>query len=164
MKTLFFITALAGAVYLIMQTAAGKAWLANSEPELNIQQVEQVSTQVAKLVETQMTEFAQHLTQKQQVQINQLEHRIAGLENELVMDRIAQKQPHSSDSKLVLHPLKQPEEHVIAPYTLETVEVSAQKLNTLVSTSDKQLQRNRQARLQDIAQKMEMSSLQALVN
>jgi hypothetical protein len=53
---------------------------------------------------------------------------------------------------------------VIAPYTLETVEVSAQKLNTLVSTSDKQLQRNRQARLQDIAQKMEMSSLQALVN
>jgi hypothetical protein len=44
------------------------------------------------------------------------------------------------------------------------LELGEHRPETLAVTSDKQLQRKRQARLQDIAQKMEMSSLQALVN
>ncbi len=169
MKTLFFIAALAGAVFLIMQTPAGKAWLEDSEPELNIQQEiqkgEQVSTQVAESVENKMSEFAQRLNQKQQAQINQLENRIAELENELVMGRIAEKQQQSvSSAKVTLHPYKQPEEQFVALSFEQGFDVGTQTSDTLAVTSNKHLQRNRQARLQDIAQKMEMSSLQALVN
>lgn len=192
MKTLFFIAALAGAVYLIMQTPAGQSWL-ESEPALDIakntqqvlqqkiKKVEQVSTQVAqsfeenafkenalknKAFEDKMTEFAQQLNQKQQTQISQLESRIAELENELIMGRIAQKQtPQSITSgKVTLHPYQQAPENFVASSSYQSVDMAAQTPDTLVATSDKQLQRNRQAMLQDIAQKMEMSSLQALVN
>ena len=170
MKTLFFIAALAGAVYLIMQTPAGKAWLQESEPELNIQQeiqeVQQVSTQVLESVETKMTEFAQHLNQKQQAQINQLENRIAELENELIMGRITQQQQQQSvsNSKVTLLPYKQPEDQFVALPPKQGFDIDTQTTETLAVTSDNALQRKRQARLQDIAEKMEMSSLQALVN
>jgi len=170
MKTLFFIAALAGAVYLIMQTPAGKAWLQESEPELNIQQkiqeVQKVSTQVLESVETKMTEFAQHLNQKQQAQINQLENRIAELENELIMGRITQQQQQQSvsNSKVTLHPYKQPEDQFVALPPKQGFDIDTQTTETLAVTSDNALQRKRQARLQDIAEKMEMSSLQALVN
>lgn len=123
MKILFFIAALAGAVYLIIQTPAGKAWLHQSEP----------STQVAQSLENKMTEFAQRLNQKQQAQINQLESRIAELEKE----------------------------RITVPSVKEFVPDSPAPL---AIAADENLQRKRQARLQDIAQKMEMSSLQALVN
>ena len=169
MKTLFFIAALAGAVYLIMQTPAGKAWLQESEPELNIQQkiqeVQQVSTQVLESVETKMTEFAQHLNQKQQAQINQLENRIAELENELIMGRITQQQQQRvSNSKVTMHPYKQPEDQFVDLPPKQGFDIDTQTTETLAVTSDNALQRKRQARLQDIAEKMEMSSLQALVN
>jgi hypothetical protein len=180
MKTLFFIAALAGAVYLIMQTPPGQAWLQNSEPESHIQQeiqkmqeiqeVQQVSTQVAQSLENKMTEFSQHLNQKQQAQINQLENRIAELENELIMGRIAKKQqPSVSSSKVTLHPYKQPGEQVVVQPSVQSFDAGAPTPDTLAPDtlaviSDNQLQRNRQARLQDIAQKMEISSLQALVN
>jgi hypothetical protein len=179
MKTLFFIAALLGAVYLIMQTPAGKAWFEESETEVNIQQKirqevknkQQISTQVLQSVEKKMTELAQRLNQKQQTQINQLENRIAELENELIMGRVANKQPKSvSSSGVTLHPYKQPEEQLVASSSLQTpMQNSKQGIelgspDTFAVTSNKQLQRKRQARLQDIAQKMEMSSLQALVN
>jgi hypothetical protein len=180
MKTLFFIAALAGAVYLIMQTPPGQAWLQNSEPESHIQQeiqkmqeiqeVQQVSTQVAQSLENKMTEFSQHLNQKQQAQINQLENRIAELENELIMGRIAKKQqPSVSSSKVTLHPYKQLGEQVVVQPSVQSFDAGAPTPDTLAPDtlaviSDNQLQRNRQARLQDIAQKMEISSLQALVN
>jgi hypothetical protein len=174
MKTLFFIAALAGAVYLIMQTPAGKAWLEESEPELNIQQkirqevkkVEQVSNQAALKIENKMTELTQHLNQKQQDQITQLENRIAELENELIMGRVTKKQQQQtvSSSAVTLHPYKQAEKQLVTLPSKQGFDVGTQTPDTLVATTDKQLQRNRQARLQDIAQKMEMSSLQALVN
>lgn len=187
MKTLFFIAALAGAVYLIMQTPAGKAWWQKSEPELHIQQqkphkkekistqLTQVSQQVADTVENKMTEFAQHLNQKQQVQINRLENRIAELENELIMGRIAQKQQQQqtvSSSNVTLHPYKQPEQQFIVPpskqiskkTSKQDLDLGTQTPDILAANSNNTLQRKRQARLQDIAQKMEMSSLQALVN
>ena len=167
MKTLFFIAALAGAVYLIMQTPAGKAWFAENEPKLDVQQAPQkeqhVSSQVAQSVTDKMTEFAQRLNQKQQTQINQLENRISELENELVMGRISQQQNISS-SKVTLHPYNQPEKQLVALPFEQDFDVGVPTSETLVATSDKELRRNRQARLQDIAQKMEMSSLQALVN
>jgi hypothetical protein len=172
MKTLFFIAALAGAVYLIMQTPAGKSWLEEYAPESEIQQEirqapqkeQQLSTQVAQAAEDKITEFAQRLNQKQQDQINQLENRIAELENELVMGRISQKQQNVSSSKVTLHPYKQPEEQLVSQAFEQNMDEGEQTSETLVATSDKDLRRNRQARLQDIAQKMEMSSLQALVN
>lgn len=126
MKILFFIAALAGAVYLIMQTPAGNAWLEQSEPELDIRQEIQKVQQVS-------TQFAQRLNQKQQAQISQLESRIAELENQLIT--VTSPQGLALDSP--------------AP---------------VVTTSDNNLQRKRQARLQDIVQKMEISSLQALVD
>ena len=174
MKTLFFIAALAGAVYLIMQTPAGKVWLQNSEPELKIQQEtqrgtqqeQQVSTEVLQSLETKVTEFSKRLNQTQQAQINQLENRIAELENELVMGRIAeiQQQQSVSNSKLTQHPYKQPAEPFLALPSKPGFDINTQTPDRLLATSDDQLQRNRQAMLQDIAQKMEMSSLQALVN
>ena len=187
MKTLFFIATLLGAVYLIMQTPAGKAWFEDSDTEVNIQQKiqqkvknkQQISTQVLQSIEKKMTELAQRLNQKQQTQIKQLENRIAELENELIMGRVANKQPKSvSSSGVTLHPYKQPEEQLVASSSLQTpmqnsMQNSKQNskqnfelgsTDTFAVTSNKQLQRKRQARLQDIAQKMEMSSLQALVN
>ncbi|PKG97231.1 DUF2730 domain-containing protein [Paraglaciecola sp. MB-3u-78] len=174
MKTLFFIAALAGAVYLIMQTPAGKAWLEESEPEVSIQQtaqqeikkVQQVSIQVAQSLEDKMTEFALRFNQKQQVQIDQLENRIAELENELVMGRIAKKQPLQSvsNNNVTLHPYQQPDEDYADQPLSQNFAVNAPKPDTSVATTNNQLQNNRQARLQDIAEKMEMSSLQALVN
>ena len=191
MKTLFFIATLLGAVYLIMQTPAGKAWFEDSDTEVNIQQKiqqkvknkQQISTQVLQSIEKKMTELAQRLNQKQQTQIKQLENRIAELENELIMGRVANKQPKSVSSLgVTLHPYKQPEEQLVASSSLQTpMQNSMQKpmqnskqnskqdfelgsTDTFAVTSNKQLQRKRQARLQDIAQKMEMSSLQALVN
>ena len=183
MKTLFFIATLLGAVYLIMQTPAGKAWFEDSDTEVNIQQKiqqkvkkkQQISTQVLQSIEKKMTELAQRLNQKQQTQIKQLENRIAELENELIMGRVANKQPKSvSSSGVTLHPYKQPEEQLVASSSLQTpmqnsMQNSKQNFelgstDTFAVTSNKQLQRKRQARLQDIAQKMEMSSLQALVN
>lgn len=182
MKTLFFIAALAGAVYLIMQTQAGKAWLEKSEPESRVQQaaqqeikkVEQVSTQVAHSpkdktledLEHKITEFAQRFNQTQQVQIDQLENRIAELENELVMGRITKKQQLQSvpSGNMTLYPDQQPDEDYAAQPLSQSFAVNAPTPDTSVATTDKQLQRIRQARLQDIAEKMEMSSLQALVN
>jgi len=128
MKTLFLIAALAGAVYLIIQTPAGKAWLGEAEPKFEIQ-------------------AAQHLDQKQKAQIKQLESRIAELETQLV----------SAPANLEV--------------ALDSSEISKKPETTaqiapvaLVSISDTKLLRKRQARLQDIAQKMEMSSLEALVD
>jgi len=183
MKTLFFIATLLGAVYLIMQTPAGKAWFEDSDTEVNIQQKiqqkvknkQQISTQVLQSIEKKMTELAQRLNQKQQTQIKQLENRIAELENELIMGRVANKQPKSvSSSGVTLHPYKQPEEQLVASSSLQTPMQNSKQnskqdfelgsTDTFAVTSNKQLQRKRQARLQDIAQKMEMSSLQALVN
>jgi hypothetical protein len=174
MKTLFFIAALAGAVYLIMQTPAGKAWLEESEPELSIQQtaqqeikkVEQVSTQVAHSPKDKTLEFAQRFNQTQQVQIDQLENRIAELENELVMGRIAKKQLLQSvpNGNVTLHPYQQSDEDDAAQPLSQGYTVNTPTQDTSVATTDNQLQRIRQARLQDIAEKMEMSSLQALVN
>jgi exonuclease VII large subunit len=166
MKTLFFIATLAGAVYLIMQTPAGKAWLEKSEPELGvsqqtqqkIQKVEQVSIQVVESLENKVTELAQNLNQKKQAQIDQLESRITELENELIMGRVAQKQQQQqsvSDGVVTIHPYNQTE---------QGLELNTAIPNALAATSNNQLQRKRQARLQDIADKMEMSSLQALVN
>lgn len=184
MKTLFFIAALAGAVYLIMQTPAGQSWLHESEPESEIQQtaqnVEQVSTEVAQSIENKVTELAQNLNQKQQAQINQLEGRIAELENELVMSRVVQNRQAQHQQKVdsqsvvdgvvTLHPYDHPPQSdtqnattTIKPnMVVDTVE--AEMSNTLATASNNQLQRQRQARLQDIADRMEMSSLQALVN
>jgi hypothetical protein len=178
MKTLFFITALAGAVYLIIQTPAGKAWLEDREPEVSIQQTAQqeikkvahasakTSAQVTQSLEDTMTKFAQRFNQAQQVQIDQLENRIAELENELVMGRIAKKQPLQSVSKsnVTLHPYQQPSKQDVTQLLSQGHAVNAQTPDTLVVTTANQLQNNRQARLQDIAEKMEMSSLQALVN
>jgi hypothetical protein len=173
MKTLFFIAALAGAVYLIMQTPAGQAWLQESEAELEfsqqtqqkIQKLEQVSTQVAQSLENKVTELVQNLNQKQQAQIDQLENRIAELENELIMDRIAQQQqPTVSDGVVTLHPYKQSEVAYVGSATEQGLALNTETPDTLAATSNNQLQRKRQARLQDIADKMEMSSLQALVN
>ncbi|WP_339721942.1 DUF2730 domain-containing protein [uncultured Paraglaciecola sp.] len=170
MKTLFFIAALAGAVYLIMQTPAGQAWLQESEPELEIQQtaekVHQVSTQVAQNLENTVTELAQDLTQKQQVQIDQLEDRIAELENELIMGRVAQKQQSMADGVVTLHPYNQPEAAKVNTTNKQNVDINAAAPEALAAASNNQLQRQRQrqARLQDIADRMEMSSLQALVN
>jgi hypothetical protein len=169
MKTLFFIAALAGAVYLIMQTPAGRAWLEESAPQLQFsqqtQQVEQVSTQVMESLENKVTELAQNLNQKQQAQIDQLESRIAELENELIIGRIAQKQqPSVADGVVTIHPYNQTEQTTVTSLTEQGLEINTAIPNLLAATSDKQLQRKRQARLQDIANKMEMSSLQALVN
>ena len=169
MKTLFFIAALAGAVYLIMQTPAGQAWLEESDPQLQFsqqtQQVEQVSTQVMESLENKVTELAQNLNQKQQAQIDQLENRIAELENELIIGRIAQKQqPSVADGVVTIHPYNQTEQTTVTSLTEQGLEINTAIPNLLAATSDKQLQRKRQARLQDIANKMEMSSLQALVN
>lgn len=177
MKTLFFIAALLGSVYLILQTPAGKAWMEESEPELEIQQkvqkdtqkevpkVADVSTQVIQSIENKVSELAQNFGQKQQAQIDQLENRIAELENELIMGRIAQKQPQSaSDGVVTLHPYNQTE-YALETYTTEqSNSVNTPKPAALAANSNKQLQRKRQAKLQDIADKMEMSSLQALVN
>jgi hypothetical protein len=185
MKTLFFIAALLGAVYLILQTPAGKAWLEDSDPEVHIQQEiikkqqtnNQIDSQVLLAVEKKMT--------KQQTEINQLEQRIGELENELIMSRVAKKKLKSvSSSGVTLHPYKQPAEKLVALSSMQAsmqssmqastkvptqtstqgLELGEHRPETFAVTSDKQLQRKRQARLQDIAQKMEMSSLQALVN
>jgi hypothetical protein len=178
MKTLFFIATLAGAVYLIMQTPIGKAWLEESEPKSSIEQeikkVEQVSTQVAHSpkdktledLEHKITEFAQRFNQTQQVQIDQLENRIAELENELVMGRIAKKQLLQTvpNSNVTLHPYQQSDENDAAQFLSQGYTVNTPTQDTSVATTDNQLQRIRQARLQDISEKMEMSSLQALVN
>lgn len=169
MKTLFFIAALAGAVYLIMQTPAGQAWLEESDPQLQFsqqtQQVKQVSTQVMESLENKVTELAQNLNQKQQAQIDQLESRIAELENELIIGRIAQKQqPSVADGVVTIHPYNQTEQTAVTSLTEQGLELNTAIPNVLAATSDNQLQRKRQARLQDIANKMEMSSLQALVN
>jgi hypothetical protein len=193
MKTLFFIAALLGAVYLILQTPAGKAWLEDSDPEVHIQQEiikkqqtnNQIDSQVLLAVEKKMTELTQRLSQKQQTEINQLEQRIGELENELIMSRVAKKKLKSvSSSGVTLHPYKQPAEKLVALSSMQAsmqssmqastkvptqtstqgLELGEHRPETLAVTSDKQLQRKRQARLQDIAQKMEMSSLQALVN
>lgn len=190
MKTLFFIAALAGAVYLIMQTPAGQSWLHESEPESEIQQtaqkVEQVSTEVAQSIENKVTELAQNLNQKQQTQIKQLEDRIAELENELIMGRVAQDRQAQHrqaqqqqqkvgsqsivDGAVMLHPY---DEHAQSDTQITTTTVkpnmvvetvAAEVSNTLATAPNNQLQRQRQARLQDIADRMEMSSLQALVN
>ncbi|GAC20240.1 hypothetical protein [Paraglaciecola arctica] len=169
MKTLFFIAALLGSVYLILQTPAGKAWMEESEPELEIQQevpkVADVSTQVIQSIENKVSELAQNFGQKQQAQIDQLENRIAELENELIMGRIAQKQPqNASDGVVTLHPYNQTEEALETYTTEQNNSVNTPKPAALAANSNKQLQRKRQAKLQDIADKMEMSSLQALVN
>lgn len=169
MKTLFFIAALAGAVYLIMQTPAGQSWLQASEPELEIQkevqQEEAVSIQVVQALENKVIELAQNLNQKQQGQIDQLESRIGELENELIMGRIAQKhQPSASDGVVTLHPYKQTEQTYVSPATEQGFDLPPPAADKVAATSHNQLQRKRQARLQDIADKMEMSSLQALVN
>lgn len=177
MKTLFFIAALLGSVYLILQTPAGKAWMEESEPELEIQQkvqkdaqkeapkVADVSTQVIQSIENKVSELAQNFGQKQQAQIDQLENRIAELENELIMGRIAQKQPQSaSDGVVTLYPYNQTEEALETYTTEQNNSVNTPKPAALAANSNKQLQRKRQAKLQDIVDKMEMSSLQALVN
>lgn len=174
MKTLFFIAALLGSVYLILQTPAGKSWMDESEPELEIpheipqtiQNVEYVSKQVVESLENKVSELAQNFNRKQQTQINQLENRIAELENELVMGRIAQKQsPSTSDGVVTLPPYKQKEQtYVSNSATEQGVDPFPKTLETSITSSNNQLQRKRQARLQDIAEKMEMSSLQALVN
>lgn len=167
MKTLFFIAALAGAVYLILQTPAGQSWLEDNESDTSIQQevkkVEQVSSQVAQSLENKMTEFTQRLNQKQQAKITLLENRIAELESELVMSRTAKKE-HQTNQKVVKHIDTQPEKKFVTLPTPQGFTIGEKKPDTLVTASDKQFQRNRQAKLQDIAQKMEMSSLQALVN
>lgn len=171
MKTLFFIAALLGSVYLVLQTPAGQAWMEESEPELEIKQdtqkeipkVEAVSTQVLQSLENKVSELAQNINQKQQTQINQLENRIAELENELIMGRIAQnQQPSTENSVVTLHPYKQTQETLLNSAPEQASVVSTP--NTLAAASEKQLQRKRQAKLQDIADRMEMSSLQALVN
>ena len=181
MKVLFFIVALAGAVYLIIQTPAGEAWLRQSEPELNSQQkslqkslqvsdpVEKISTQVVESIENKVTELAKRLNQKQQAQIKQLENRMAELENELVMSRIAEKQQRQVKQDVfnegaTLDVYKESEEPFITPSSKQGLKITTQKLDKLTIFSDSQLQRKRQARLQDIAEKMEVSSLQALVN
>lgn len=183
MKTLFFIAALAAAVFLMLQTPAGKSWLTASKTELvDLQQSSQkpqqketkaqpLSTQIVQSVEKKVSELAQQLNQEQQVQINQLEKRIAELENELVMSRIAekpQKQQKVSSGVVTLHPYKEAVQQTVEQVTAQpakaTFDVAAGPEKTLIATSHNQLQRKRQARLQDIAQKMEMSSLQALVN
>jgi hypothetical protein len=189
MKTLFFIAALLGAVYLIIQTPAGKAWFEDSDPEVKIQKEipnkQQISDQVLQSIEKKMTTLVQYLNQKQQTQINKLETRIAELENELIMGRVDKKpQQNASSSVLTLHPYKQPEKQFVALSSTQASTQASTQTSTQASTQaakqgfdagvqtpyllsvnpDKQLQRKRQARLQDIAQKMEMSSLQALVN
>ena len=167
MKTLFFIATLAGAVYLIMQTPAGKAWLEESEPELSMQQVaHSPEDKTLEDLEDRMTDFAQRFNQKQQVQIDQLENRIAELENALVMERIAKKQPLQSvsDDNATLPPYQQPDEQYVAQPLSQGFAENPPTSDPSGATTDNQLQRKRQARLQDIAQKMEMSSLQALVN
>lgn len=171
MKTLFFIAALAGAVYLIMQTPAGQSWLEENESKFNTQQesqkvqkVEPFSTPVAQTIENKVTEFAQGLNQKQQAQINQLESRIAELENELIMGRVAQNQPQSvADGVVTLHPYNQTQATEVNIATEQSSHLPTATPESLAATT-KQLQHQRQARLQDIADKMEMSSLQALVN
>jgi TolA-binding protein len=176
MKTLFFIAALAAAVFLVMQTPAGQAWMQKIEPEQDIPT--QTNTQVASLVETQMavetqvTELVQQLNQQQQAQIRQLETRIAELENELIMGRVTEKQQQQNKKSIesiesgvvTLHAYKQQDTEVVTPPSKPIIEAATQAPEILAATSHHQMQRNRQARLQDIAEKMEMSSLQALVN
>lgn len=166
MKTLFFIAALAATVFLIMQTPAGKLWLTNNEAQLTRSQQstteleqdvekEAMAEQIALAMQNQITELVQSLTQKQ-TQLNQLEGRIAELENELVMSRIAQNQP-SANSEL------QQGSWVAIPQVQE-LEIEQTSPDTVKDNSAQQQQRKRQARLQDIAEKMELSSLQALIN
>ncbi|WP_158966433.1 DUF2730 domain-containing protein [Paraglaciecola sp. L3A3] len=168
MKTLFFIAALVGAIYLVMQSPAGQSWLADNEPELTAinetANEEQVNVQTLATLETKMTEQALHLNQTQQTQIKQLKSRIAELENELIMGRIAQQK---TDKTIVDAPsatdIIDAEEFV--PLTKpQDIPLGVQLRNTQMVTNNPKIQRNRQARLQDIAEKMEMSSLQALVN
>lgn len=168
MRTLFFIAALAGAVYLIMQTPAGQSWLQESEPESEIQptaqKVEQVSTEVVLSLENKVTELAHNLNQKQQAQIEQLEDRIAELENELIMGRVAQKQQTVVDGAVTLHPYNQTDASSVNITSKHGADLNTATPEALAAGSNNQLQRQRQARLQDIADRMEMSSLQALVN
>ena len=63
-----------------------------------------------------------------------------------------------------MHPYKQPEDQFVDLPPKQGFDIDTQTTETLAVTSDNALQRKRQARLQDIAEKMEMSSLQALVN
>lgn len=166
MKTLFFIAALAATVFLIMQTPAGKLWLTNNEAQLTSSQQstteleqdvekEAMAEQIALAMQNQITELVQSLTQKQ-TQLDQLEGRIAELENELVMSRISQNQ-QSANSEL------QQESWVAIPQ-VQALEIEQTNVDTVKDNSAQQQQRKRQARLQDIAEKMEMSSLQALIN
>lgn len=167
MKTLFFIAALAGAIYLIMQTPAGKAWSQESQSEISSQQevekTEPVSIQVVHLLESKMAELTQHLSHQQQTKISQLETRIAELENEFIMSRVAKQQQTAADSKVTLHPYQESQTQRFEQ-PLQQMTASAPPPNTQAKISNGTLQRKRQAKLQDIVQKMEMSSLQALVN
>ena len=170
MKTLFFIAALVAAIFLVIQTPAGQSWLEGYEPAFNASQddsqhPQHFSPEDVLTVENKMTEWVQHHNQKQQAEINQLEMRISELENELIMSRIAKKQQQSVASGVVtLHPYTQQDEQVITLSPEQNFALETQATETLVATSHNQMRRNRQAKLQDIAQKMEMSSLQALVN
>jgi len=164
MKTLFLIAALAGAVYLVMQTPAGKNWLEESQndPELTMQQeikkLKQTSSQVAKSLENKVTELVNTLNQPQQTQINQLENRIAELENELIMTRVAENKPSQTFRQDAT--LEEPTQQNVVVTDLQEVYTQSDS----VADSAKTLQHRRQAKLQDIAEKMQLSSLQALVD
>lgn len=175
MKTLFFIAALTGAVYLIMQTPAGKSWLQESEPEQTLKQdiqqkTQPINKQILQSIENKVIELAQRLSQEQQAQIKQLENRMAELENELIMRRVAENQQLQvkqdlSRSNVTLNAYKRAEEKIVtSPFKQDLKKGFKIETQTAHKLSVNQLQRKRQAKLQDIAEKMEMSSLQVLVN
>lgn len=186
MKTLFFIAALAGAVYLILQTPAGKSWLEDNKTELLPSPPPQTintntsekglantvnSNQVTQLIDSKINDFTKAFTLNQQDKIKHLTSRIAELENELIMKSVNEKQQTEPSSGVTLHPYtvqsKQPEKphsnKAAMRQSAPVVDIAAHIQHTPNNNVNSQLQRNRQVRLQDIAEKMEMSSLQALV-
>jgi uncharacterized protein YgiM (DUF1202 family) len=172
MKTLFLIAALAGAVYLIMQTPAGQNWLEESpnEPNVAMQQeikkLQQTSSQVAKSLENKVTELVNSLDQQQQTHINQLENRIAELENELIMARITESQTPETFQQPIAAPSGQQDNtnNLTQPFVVSEFEQASFTQPAAEQISAKTLQHRRQAKLQDIAEKMQLSSLQALVD
>jgi uncharacterized membrane protein len=163
MKTLFFIAALVGAVYLIMQTPAGQAWSTHGEPEVNLQQVKAVVSQVSQAVEQKMLTMTQNMAQDQQQQIRQLAVQVAQLEAK-IETQISTGIPALPETKVVAEsasikaeifsPLAQPQESSLGQHRLQITH----------GAPDNKVKINRQAMLQDIALRMENSSLQALVN
>ncbi|MDU0356413.1 DUF2730 domain-containing protein [Paraglaciecola aquimarina] len=172
MKTLFFIAALVGAIYLVLQSPAGQAWLVDSEVVLPApKKTPRIALDAPTVSPSKNREIEPSQPQnQQQTQIEQLENRIAQLENELINQQIAQQQTLNLPAQELLPEQEQlvslPSSKGI-PIAAENAHPQIPKTANKSSANDtiaSNLQRHRQAKLQDIAEKMELSSLQVLVD